>query len=154
MLLNRYASHANASTVRRGESTCLIIEKDRGILIEVRVPDELLEWFITVVQKDTGDMVLHDWMEHYAVSGESDQELHAEMRKEIERVLDAIVSRPVRLRRVKKKSWIPWQRPKESHLLECEMETGWTQVLPFLIDPANMPMQTDGHSATVDRQSR
>lgn len=56
--------------------------------VEVSVPYEVLEWFVSV-RKD-GQEVWSNWVDYYAVDGETEIELADEMQREI----DAFVSIP------------------------------------------------------------
>jgi hypothetical protein len=113
------ASHIAGSRLRvvpGGQATVLILSVAGSAFAEITVPDEVLEWFVTVRNSD-GVEALSDWMDHY---GGSRVDLEREMREEICALVDKLLGAATRFRATPR-----------GRILEAEHDGVWAQVLPF-----------------------
>ena len=90
------ARHLDVSRVN-DNATRVIIPAQPNWLIEVLVPDSLLEWVISLKDEQTGEDLHSDWCDHYQSEGESQSQLQREMRDAVLGFIEAVHNRELRL---------------------------------------------------------
>jgi hypothetical protein len=66
------------------------LTKSEGLVFEITVPKDVLEWFVTARQTPTGEDTWSDWMDYYSVNNETDAELASDMQRDIEQFVDRL----------------------------------------------------------------
>lgn len=65
--------------------------------VDLTIADDVFEWFVDVRRSPDGEPILADWMDHYAVDGEADCGLEAEMMDEVCAFIGALMEHPTRI---------------------------------------------------------
>lgn len=92
----------------------IYIRKPAGLLIEVTIPRDVLEWFVSA--SDETGTVWSEWADHYATNGETLEELMAEMATSIEQFLSIVVNSEVR---------VSHSGPESEKIIEFKVDTVW-----------------------------
>lgn len=129
-MLSRYASRSHVTTERHGDLTEVRVEK-HPVVVKLVIPDDIFEWWVTVLEGATGEELVADWCDHY---GDTDERLTAEMEDEIARVLHAVVDPPVRVVSLGTSGSQLSGKPKTQYALQSGRGGEWQQVVPFAID--------------------
>jgi hypothetical protein len=80
----------------------LCVRKPNGLLIEVTVPYEALEWFVDA--KDDCGTIWSEWADYYPVHTEKRQQLVIEMMCDVERLVTILTNSEIRFSRDQGKS--------------------------------------------------
>ncbi len=100
---------------RRGDAAGVITVPARPhFLVEVLLPDAILEWWVTVRSADTHEEVFADWCEHYRVDPRDGTDLREERFVAATTLLVAVRDRELRVR-----------RRRRSLQLEVSSDAGW-----------------------------
>ena len=129
-VLEPHLRREHVSSVRRGAATVVTICKPDSLSIEVTIPDDVFEWWVSVIDSATGREFALDWCDHY---GDADEQLHEQMAEEIGTFMDGVVDAPVRLVSKQKPSWLPWRKPRTTYVLQRQAGADWVQAIPFAI---------------------
>ena len=117
-LIQQYGTNPEFRAVRQESATRMdLVYSD--FVVEVVVPNNVHEWFVTVRGSRDGAVLVKDWMDHYHMDGECRTDLDAEMIGEIESFLKTALGHKLRLSTGKKRS------------LEAEFGDSWMCILPF-----------------------
>lgn len=110
----------------------VLVDIAPNLLVELTIPDadHTLEWFIAVKDPASGRELVTDWCDHYAVAGESPEELRRERWEEIEEFLTKLLRSPLRIAVRHRKAGVLLPR-KTTHILERRVEERWEPILPF-----------------------
>jgi hypothetical protein len=54
-----------------------------SLVLEILLPDDVLEWFISVKNAETGAELFSDCVEHYAIGGETREQLEEQLVDEV-----------------------------------------------------------------------
>ena len=128
-ILADYSSNPNVTISKQRDATVLTLTKEPNLSIEVAVPENVLEWVVTVKDSKTGREILSDWMDHYSLKDETQEQLESERLEEIMSFLKAIVDSSLRLTELKKRRWFLWS--KSTPVLEVRTTDTWKKLLPF-----------------------
>src|ERR1043166_8446520 len=78
-LIARLRTKPGLEVVDQEQSWKICARKPDGLTVEVTVPHDVLEWFVTVLQTPTGKEVWSDWMDYYSAHDETETELRSDM---------------------------------------------------------------------------
>lgn len=141
-------AEANGLAVREQEHA-FVVEVPKGeIAFEVTVlkGDDVLEWFIAARDVATGKEVYADYSPHYAINGESHEELVRELEEEVVTFLHALQTADVRvaqepLFRIFGKCFGTYKR------LEFKADEGWRDWAHFNPPSSAQPRVAGRHRA-------
>lgn len=138
------------SLTRHGQSHRIRAQAASPHVVEVDIPHGCYEWYVSVIDKDTGQECHSDWTDHYAVSNESDEELQSERVEGIIRLLDAIPRSKLRFVEWEARKLFGFIRLKPFREMELAEDGGenwvdmWHVVFPDDVPPAGF--RGDGKS--------
>ena len=89
-LITRLRTKPGLEVVDQEQAWKICVRKPDGLIVEVTVPHDVLEWFATVLQAATGREVWSDWMDYYPVKGETvtETELRSDMARHVEHFVE------------------------------------------------------------------
>lgn len=129
-LLEPYLTENCVTISRGGDATKVQIFKTDRILIDLTIPDEVLEWFVSVIDQSSGDELIYDWLEYYQTEGETDEQLEAMMLKDISSLLEDIVNVPVRIQETTRPRFLGFLPRKSIYVLQHRPGAEWIQIFP------------------------
>lgn len=106
-------------------STELHIQRTDGILLEIIVSAETLEWF--VVAKISDEIIWRDWADYYATEDESQTSLRADMNRDVEYFCRTVATVPMRLT-VANVKILFGLRTREVRKLEWFVDDQWFEI--------------------------
>ena len=86
------------------------------LAIEVTIPRDVLEWFVTATNPD-GHEVWRDWRDYNATSGAPGEQLVADMERDVRWFVEQAAAQAVRVSRSDGRSILEWQ-----------IDGGWRQI--------------------------
>lgn len=106
-------------------STALHIKRTDGILLEIVVSAETLEWFVAA--KISDEIIWRDWADYYATEDESQTSLRADMNRDVENFCRAVATVPMRLT-VANVKILFGLRTREVRKLEWFVDDQWFEI--------------------------
>jgi len=96
-VIARLSKNPHLEVVDQAKAWVIRAAKPGGMVFEITVPHDVLEWFVTIKQAPAGRKIWSDWMDYYAVKGETEAELQADMARDIERFVEQLLAATVRI---------------------------------------------------------
>jgi hypothetical protein len=96
-LIARLRTKPGLEVVDQEQSWKICARKPDGLTVEVTVPHDVLEWFVTVLQTPTGKEVWSDWMDYYSAHDETETELRSDMSRHIEHFIERSLASTFRI---------------------------------------------------------
>ena len=96
-VIARLRTQPSLEVIDREHSWEIRAHKPEGLVFEITVPHSVLEWFVTARRTSPDQEVWNDWMDYYAVAGETETELRSAMARHIERFIDRLLAAKVRV---------------------------------------------------------
>lgn len=116
-LYNHYRDRNGLTVRQKGEAKAYEVARS-DICVEVTVPDEVLEWYISV--KLDGEKLTSDWCDYAGYDDTPVAELTKSMVDDISRFLELLISSRLRIESTGKRS-----------TLDGFVNGEWVQIVPF-----------------------
>ena len=131
-IADKYSSLESVTVTREAEAILVSVMRPDKTEIRFTIPENCLEWFVAVHGRVDGKEMFSDWCDHYAVEGESEEQLRRERASEIESLLREVIEGQLQIFVAMKKGWLPWTK-REVFNLSVKRGEEYEQLIP--IDP-------------------
>lgn len=129
-IADKYSSLENVTVTRESGAISISVVKHDGTKILFTIPENCLEWFVAVHGRDDGKEIFSDWCDHYAVEGESEEQLRSERALEIDNLLREVIEGQLQIFVGQEKGWLPWTT-REVFTLSVKRGEEYEQLIPF-----------------------
>jgi hypothetical protein len=114
----------NLDVVEKTEGWVIHLARPEGIMFEILILRNFLEWFASAKAEATGKKVWTDWMDYYSADGETEKKLRSQMKKDILRFVERLRLSTVRV--VESKVFF-----RKRQRLEWKMDADWEKLLIY-----------------------
>ncbi len=117
------SARAQGASVRELGSATVLTVKRNDCMVEITVPHEVLEWFVSAGQVES-DRNVQDWCDYTGYDSTSMDSLADDMADDLRAFICALLERPIRFASTKKLL-------RTRNTLEWLTSSGWERAIPF-----------------------